>query len=489
MSACIILACWSHGCFGFSTPAVLHVSFGTQRSRENPSALKPYRDPCNAAYKGLPWCQAQSTLRSSSNEDLGESIDSYEQLLEKKQNEGRIKVWKSRRKMIRNTLKASSNVANFREKNNLVPSDDQASSKLAITVTAFFVAIGALVLRLGGRAALISGLGLDFIANSDVKDQMDSFLSYTDSLGPTLKPLLFIAAWTGVKISCLDAGGIVLALGSGVLFGGIFQGAFMSAFGATIGSLVAFSLAKVDTPFREKALELIEEFPSLRGIEKVVANDGAKAIMTLRLAPVLPIPIGMYNYVYGVTSVPATDFAIGIFVGSLKPYLLDSYLGYYGKSIIDGSSDPTADGILLLALGISILVGVFASQLAGETWEAVQAEIDAENEMNGDGAEEEQPAETFFGFEVPLWIVGMQIAMKEAEDKIYSVVEDEYEAGLWKENLLEEIQPQNNPANYESSPEISDEGFPFVATFMESVMLSPVLFSLFVTYSDPTREN
>ena len=47
---------------------------------------------------------------------------------------------------------------------------------------------------------------------------------------------------------------------------------------------------------------------SLRGIERVVAKDGLKAILTLRLAPVLPIPIGLYNYVYGVTNVPFFDF-------------------------------------------------------------------------------------------------------------------------------------------------------------------------------------
>ena len=60
-------------------------------------------------------------------------------------------------------------------------------------------------------------------------------------------------------------------------FGGVLQGALLSAFAATIGSSVAFALAKLDTPVRKKALELVEEYPSLRGIEKVVAKDGIKA--------------------------------------------------------------------------------------------------------------------------------------------------------------------------------------------------------------------
>ena len=59
-----------------------------------------------------------------------------------------------------------------------------------------------------------------------------------------------------------------------------------------------------------------------------MAKDGLKAILTLRLAPVLPIPIGLYNYVYGVTNVPYFDFAGGIFLGSLKPYLLDRFVTF-----------------------------------------------------------------------------------------------------------------------------------------------------------------
>ena len=93
----------------------------------------------------------------------------------------------------------------------------------------------------------------------------------------------------------LTAAGVALALSAGILFNGVFQGAVISAAAATIGSTIAFTMAKLDTPVRKKALEILEEYPSLRGIEKVVAEDGLKAILTLRLAPILPIPIGMVS--------------------------------------------------------------------------------------------------------------------------------------------------------------------------------------------------
>jgi len=310
-------------------------------------------------------------------------------------NEQRLKVWKERRKNIRSTLKFAENIQNFRLENNIGVNEEEQDgedAKFAIGVTAAVVAVGAVVLRVGGRAALVSGLGLDFMSSDpELMNQLNSFLDACNGLGPVFEPLVFVAAWTLVKVLCFDAGGVVLALASGILFGGVINGALMSSLGATIGSSVAFGLAKIDSPVRKKALELLDENPSLRGLEKVVAEEGAKAILTLRLAPVLPIPIGMYNYVYGVTNVPFIDFAIGIFIGSLKPYLLDSYLGYFGKSVVDGSAATEGnDFVLLGALGVAVLIGVFASQLANKTFESITAEIEEEKRLNAetDGIED-----------------------------------------------------------------------------------------------------
>lgn len=42
--------------------------------------------------------------------------------------------------------------------------------------------------------------------------------------------------------------------------------------------------------------EQLEKRPALRALEKVVSEEGFKTVVTLRLAPVLPIPLGAYNY-------------------------------------------------------------------------------------------------------------------------------------------------------------------------------------------------
>ena len=381
----------------------------------------------------------------------------------------------------------------------LIPEIDEktgrrkSDSKAALTLTAFVVAAGAVTLRVGGRAALASSIGLDFANdNPELKENMEQFLTFASSLGAGTEGLLFIFAWTIVKVFCFDAGGVVLALSAGILFGGVLKGAFASAAAATIGSSIAYFLAKIESPVRSKALDLIEEYPSLRGIEKVVAEDGLKAILTLRLAPVLPIPIGLYNYVYGVTNVPFLDFAGGIFLGSLKPYLLDSYLGVFGKQVVDGTLDSGGglqDVILLVVLGVSVLIGVFASQLAAETWDAVKEEVEAEQKEKEGSEEDEEESITrsVFGIDLPDWIIGMQIALSQGEERVEQMIETEFKAAVWNYTDAEPISDALDPANYLDSPERTgkDLGFDFVASIADGFMLSPSLFKAYLKYSDP----
>jgi uncharacterized membrane protein YdjX (TVP38/TMEM64 family) len=421
---------------------------------------------------------------------------------EEQEEEARIKILESRRKTIRSTLRSAESLRNYRLENDMVPEINEetgkpvkSDSKLALTLTAFVVAAGAVTLRVGGRAALATGLGLDFAnGNPELKQNMDQILEYASSLGPGTEALLFVLAWTVVKVFCIDAGGIVLALSSGILFGGVLQGAFASALAATIGSSVSYFLAKVDSPVRKKALEIVEEYPSIRGIEKVVREDGLKAVLTLRLAPILPvIPIGAYNYIYGVTNVPYWDFAGGIFLGSLKPYLLDSYLGFFGKELIEGTagqSDGLQDIILLVVLGVSVLIGVFASQLAGETWESVSEEIEAERRKKEGLSDEEDDdglMREMFGFEFPEWVVGAQIAIKEADARMEEMVQTEFSARVW--NCTEEDPPQfaADPANFQNSPENIGryKGFDVVAQICDGFVLSPCLLKAYFKYADP----
>jgi uncharacterized membrane protein YdjX (TVP38/TMEM64 family) len=412
----------------------------------------------------------------------------------------RLQVWKSRRNQIRQTLKSADQVRIFRLQQGWVPElgDDgkplKSDGKVALTLTAFVIAAGAIALRIGGRAALVSTLGLDFVTeNPELKANLDIVLNTADSMDPVTKLLLFTASWTAVKVLCFDAAGVALALSSGILFGGVLQGAVVSAAAATFGSTVAFGLAKLDTPLRKKGLGLLDEYPSLRGIEKVVAKEGFKAILTLRLAPLLPIPIGAYNYIYSITNVPLLDFCGGIFIGSLKPYLLDSYLGYFGKSLVDGTADQNGwqDTLLLAALGFSVLIGVFASQLASETWDSVLEEVEAEKmKKNGTDVlkedEDEDIKREMFGVKLPESMISFQVNMKKADMTMNAILVDEYEAKLWNCTKSDDLAAPD-PSFYASSPEVIDrnKGLDLGSDIWNSIVLTPILFGAFAKYADP----
>ena len=87
----------------------------------------------------------------------------------------------------------------------------KSDGRLAVSLTAFMVAGGAVALRVGGRAALISGLGLNFVTdNPELKENLDQILIYSDNMDPLTKAAAFVAAWTAVKVFCVDFAGVAL---------------------------------------------------------------------------------------------------------------------------------------------------------------------------------------------------------------------------------------------------------------------------------------
>ena len=279
------------------------------------------------------------------------------------------------------------------------------ASKTAFAASATAVLVGALVLRLGGQAALVSVLGLDVVADLGIGDQIDQVLGYAEQAGGWTV-VAFIGAWVIAKVFLVDIISIALAFSSGILFGGVVEGALVSAVGATLDSLTAFGLSR--TLLQEKVEEKISEQPVARGLTKVVEEDGFKTVFVLRLSPILPIPTGSYSYIYGTSKLNPLTFACGYFLGSLKPYLLDSYLGVFSKQVIDGTGlDESKDLILLVGLGALVLVGAFATELANDSWDLVQEEVRKDKERRAaleeagsdDGAEGAEGAEEGSGWD------------------------------------------------------------------------------------------
>lgn len=194
----------------------------------------------------------------------------------------------------------------------------------------------------------------------------------------------------------------------------------------------------------------------------------------------------------GVTNVPYLDFAGGIFLGSLKPYLLDSYLGVFGKQLVDGTAGESGmqDALLLIALGVSVLIGVFASQLANETWESINEEVELEKKAAAEKSDSSQDGITrqIMGMDMPQWIVGFQLSLQAADERVGAMIVEEYNAKVWNYTQEElELDPIINPAAQSFSPEVANanKGFDFAASICDGLVLSPNLLSAYFRYADP----
>ena len=158
-----------------------------------------------------------------------------------------------------------------------------------------------------------------------------------------------------------------------------------------------------------------------------MSNDGFKTVLTLRLSPLLPIPLGMYSYIYGAsTTLTLTDFVGGTFLASLKPYTLDAYLGMFAKSIVDG--DPGDNDIVLLGtFAIVVLVGTLASQIATRTWEEVQAELALEK-SDEDAVDVTEDGFAWMGFFGQERDSGLRLHLNLAWERLWHMLEMEHAA-------------------------------------------------------------
>lgn len=310
-------------------------------------------------------------------------------MLDKQAMDDQIETWQFRQQFVQNACSFLVDVkederadeearAKRREAGETASAD---ATRSAFAASAAAVLVGALVIRLGGRAALVSVVGLDAVAELGIGDQIDQVLQYADAAGGWTI-VAFLAAWVVAKVFLIDVISLALALSSGLLFGGVLEGAFISSLGSTLGSLTAFGLSR--TLLQERVGKQIEKQPVARALSKVVEEDGFKTVLVLRLSPVLPIPLGTYPYIYGTSKLNPLTFIAATYLGGLKPYLLDAYLGIFSKQIIDGESAISTDGskdlLLLVGLGALVLVGVFATQLANESFDRVRQEVRKDEE-------------------------------------------------------------------------------------------------------------
>ncbi|GMH59143.1 hypothetical protein TrLO_g15020 [Triparma laevis f. longispina] len=402
------------------------------------------------------------------------------------------KVWKSRRKIIRSTLSTATAI-----RTELAPPEDdddddeentpESVAKQTLALTTFTAVAASVIIRVGGRGAIIGGLGVappetfDSGPFPDIYNAISN-LHCTDPESYVSAVLLLLPIWIFLRVFMLDYVAIPIAFLAGITFNNVLLGAAITSTLSMTGSSVGFLLARY-TPWGAKACEKITNSnPAVRGVNKLVVKEPIKTVFTARLAPLLPIPIGGYNYIYGgLTSIRYADFALGTWLGGLKPYLLDAYLGKLSFEITGGADslrESVDDWVLVAVVAVAVGVGALASNMVGEGWEEVKSEIEAEERRKKlDPDPDPNDDDWLAKFRLP-WADEWEAA----EEKIMKVVQREYELKLFEEE--DPLAP--NPALEHDAPENAD--LSLASLTMESVAFSIIMFSVLWKYGDPKSD-
>jgi uncharacterized membrane protein YdjX (TVP38/TMEM64 family) len=148
--------------------------------------------------------------------------------------------------------------------------------------------------------------------------------------------------------------GLPLTLGAGFLYGAVIGTLVVSpasVAGATLAFLIARYLA------RDWVTRRIKKYPQAAAIDRAIEKNGFKAVVLLRLQPVLPFNI--LNYALGLTSIRLRDYMLASWIGMFPATVLYVYLGSVMNDISDllrGRPNSGIAGRLLLWGGLAAIV-------------------------------------------------------------------------------------------------------------------------------------
>ena len=154
------------------------------------------------AYVGGRCCAPHLALR---RHGLSRRVGTVHLIADEKALSEEAEVWRLREQMVRRSYEL---IYNFKEDDRVRfeeleaegDRDDGEATRSAFVASAAAVVVGALVLRIGGRAALVSALGLDLVAEMGIGDKIDQVVAYADALG-VFAVAAFFAAWVVAKVN------------------------------------------------------------------------------------------------------------------------------------------------------------------------------------------------------------------------------------------------------------------------------------------------
>lgn len=180
---------------------------------------------------------------------------------------------------------------------------------------------------------------------------MVDFIQWAKGMGPTggvVYALFYIAG------TALFFPGLPLTLGAGFLYGAVI-GTLVVSPASVAGASLAFLIARYFA--RDWVTRRLKKYPQAAAIDRAIEKNGFKAVVLLRLQPVLPFNI--LNYALGLTSIRLRDYMLASWIGMFPATVLYVYLGSVMNDISDllrGRPNTGAAGRFLLWGGLAAIV-------------------------------------------------------------------------------------------------------------------------------------
>ena len=180
---------------------------------------------------------------------------------------------------------------------------------------------------------------------------MVDFIQRAKGMGPTggaVYALFYIAG------TALFFPGLPLTLGAGFLYGAVI-GTLVVSPASVAGASLAFLIARYFA--RDWVTRRLKKYPQAAAIDRAIEKNGFKAVVLLRLQPVLPFNI--LNYALGLTSIRLRDYMLASWIGMFPATVLYVYLGSVMNDISDllrGRPNSGMAGRFLLWGGLTAIV-------------------------------------------------------------------------------------------------------------------------------------
>eukprot|EP00300_Choanocystis_sp_HF-7_P034912 c48000_g1_i1.p1 GENE.c48000_g1_i1~~c48000_g1_i1.p1 ORF type:complete len:276 (+),score=51.61 c48000_g1_i1:130-957(+) len=170
-----------------------------------------------------------------------------------------------------------------------------------------------------------------------------------------------------------------LTLASGFIYG-LWVGSLTSEIGAVVGGCVAFVLTRRYA--RDRILRMLEAKPQFNAFMRAVDRHGFVIVALLRCAP---IPFGVQNGAFAVSSISFRKYTIATIVGLIPEQIMFTYFGTTLKSLADvmkgeQSMDRVQGYILYSQCAIAAAVFIFLAFLGRRAMQMTEPSLDLQLE-------------------------------------------------------------------------------------------------------------